>query len=52
MNDAPNDIFFVDVPVIQENAPINTMMGRLNVSDEVEGDSHTFVVLGFEQTSE
>ena len=46
VNDAPNDIFFVDAPIIPENAPINTMIGRLNVSDEDKDDSHTFAVVG------
>ena len=45
VNDTPNYIFFVDAPVIQEDAAINTMLGRLNVSDEDEEDSHTFAVV-------
>ena len=46
VNDAPSDIFFVDAPTTEENVPINTVIGRLNVSDEDENDSHTFALVG------
>ena len=49
LNDAPSDKYFVDAPVIKENAAINTMMGRLDVSDEDEDDSHQFAIVDTSQ---
>jgi len=46
VNDAPSNIFFVTAPVVAENATINTTVGRLGVSDEDVGDSHTFATAG------
>ena len=46
VNDAPSNIFFVTAPVVAENATVNTTVGRLEVSDEDVGDSHTFAIAG------
>jgi len=46
INDAPSNIFFVTAPIVAENATINTTVGRLGVSDEDVGDTHTFATAG------